>query len=178
MENINGWTKKLLLGPAEDSWKIHSQNLMCAQMCNNFENEAFTKHQIIFDDIEVPNQKEYTSHLSRTIQPRKYIERKRLYEWSVNMFAKETDGRVVQECDSFNEVKKITTPLKEPSDVPSEDQDPLKQMINSIFDQSNKDDDNDQEDNADTENATDDDDLIDDEAIEDEELETNITGNK
>ena len=30
MENINAWTKRLLLGPGEKSWSIHSPNLMCA----------------------------------------------------------------------------------------------------------------------------------------------------
>ena len=43
MENINSWTKRLLLGPDETSWKIHSPNLMCAHRSKNFESDAFTK---------------------------------------------------------------------------------------------------------------------------------------
>ena len=36
-ENINQWTKQILLGPDEASWKVHSTNVACAHMCINFE---------------------------------------------------------------------------------------------------------------------------------------------
>ena len=36
-ENINQWTKRILLGPDEDSWRQHSPNIACSHMCINFE---------------------------------------------------------------------------------------------------------------------------------------------
>ena len=35
-ENVNQWTKRILLGPEEASWKGHSPNVACAHMCINF----------------------------------------------------------------------------------------------------------------------------------------------
>ena len=46
MENINGWTNRLSMGHDEQSWRIHSPNLMCAHRSNNFESDAFTKYRL------------------------------------------------------------------------------------------------------------------------------------
>ena len=45
-ENINQWTKRILLGPDETSWKAHSPNVAAAHMCINFEETEFTKNKL------------------------------------------------------------------------------------------------------------------------------------
>ena len=40
-ENINQWTKRILMGPDEVSWVSHSPNVASAHMCINFEESEF-----------------------------------------------------------------------------------------------------------------------------------------
>lgn len=75
MENINGWTKRLLLGPDEQSWKIHSPNLMCAHRSNNFEIDAFTKQRLLVDMSDEPRRKDYISNSTKTTEPKKTTEK-------------------------------------------------------------------------------------------------------
>ena len=42
-ENVNQWTKKLLMSSDEESWVAHSPNVSCAHMCINFEESEFVK---------------------------------------------------------------------------------------------------------------------------------------
>ena len=134
MENINGWTKRLLLGPDEHSWKIHSPNLMCAHRSNNFETDAFTKHRLDFETSDEPQTKEYSSNSTKTTEPRKTLERRRIYEWSILMFDEEQE-RKVREKDGFNYIKQLTIPLKDPNNVNALHQtdDPLESCIDEIF---------------------------------------------
>ena len=169
MENINGWTKRLLLGPDEQSWKLHSPNLMCAHRSNNFEIDAFTKHRL--DLSEEPKRKLYTSNSTKTTEPRKTVERQRIYEWCVLMFNKEQTRRI-NEKDGFYCIKQLNTHLKNrPNSADSNSKpDPLECCIDDIFNN------NDIGDETytnitmvPTDSSNDDviDDVIDDEAIED-----------
>ena len=45
-ENINQWTKRLLMGPDEISWVAHSPNFASAHMCMNFEESEFIEGRI------------------------------------------------------------------------------------------------------------------------------------
>ena len=45
-ENINQWTKKILLGPDEVSWVAHSPNVASTHMCINFEESEFVKKHL------------------------------------------------------------------------------------------------------------------------------------
>ena len=45
-ENINQWTKRLLMGPDEISWVAHSPNVASSHMCINFEDSEFLKKTI------------------------------------------------------------------------------------------------------------------------------------
>ena len=130
MENINGWTKRLLLGPDENSWMIHSPNIMCAHKCNNFESDAFTKQRLDLTTNCEPSRKEYVSTSTKTTEPRKTVERRRVYEWSVVMFNDE-EKRIVTEKDGFDCIKQLTTSLKKPNDINKPDQ--LEECIDDIF---------------------------------------------
>ena len=114
MENINAWTKRLLLGPDEVSWRIHSPNLMCAHRSNNFESDAFTKQRIEWNISDEPTRKDYNSSSTKTTEPRKTIERRRMYEWSVMMFNDE-HNRCISDKDGFACIKNLTTPLQKPN---------------------------------------------------------------
>ena len=50
-ENINGWTKKMMLGTDASSWVIHSPNLMCSQRCVSFEDGEYRRARM---DLEKP----------------------------------------------------------------------------------------------------------------------------
>jgi hypothetical protein len=134
MENINAWTKRLLLGPDEVSWTIHSPNLMCAHRSNNFESDAFTKQRVEWNNKEEAIVKEYVSLSTKTTEPRKTVERRRLYEWAVLMFNGE-ERRYVSEKDGFSYIKSITTTLKNPSAVNAAgvQKDHLEECIEDIF---------------------------------------------
>ena len=86
MENINAWTKILLLGPDEVSQRIHSPNFMCAHCSNNFESDAFTKKNAEWNVNDEPTRKDYTSSSTRTTEPRKTVKRCRIHEYSTMIF--------------------------------------------------------------------------------------------
>ena len=134
MENINAWTKRLLLGPDEMSWKIHSPNLMCAHRSNNFESDAFTKQRVEWVNQDDPTRKKYVSTSTKTTEPRKTVERQRVYEWAVMMFNEE-QSRCVSEKDGFATIKLITTTLKNTTivDVLDGQTDHLGECIEDIF---------------------------------------------
>ena len=134
MENINAWTKRLLLGPDEISWRIHSPNLMCAHRSNNFESDAFTKQRIEWNENDEPTKKEYVSSSTKTTEPRKNVERRRMYEWMVLMFGDEIT-RHINDKDGFESIKHLTTTLTKPltSNVNMDDIDHLENCIDDIF---------------------------------------------
>ena len=71
--------RKILLGPDELFWKVHSPNVSCAHMCVNFEESEYAKGY-----LDYSNKKAIQSmHVHRyfiTIEPKKVTERKRLYK--------------------------------------------------------------------------------------------------
>ena len=67
MENINLWTKRLLLGLDQDSWLIHSPNVMDVQQSNHFENREFVKARLALDSDAEPN---FMSESIKTTEPR------------------------------------------------------------------------------------------------------------
>ena len=134
MENINAWTKRLLLGPDKISSRIHSLNLMCAHRSNNFESNAFIKQQVKRNDDDKLIRREYISSLTKTIEPKKTIERYHMYEWIVFMFNDESI-RYVNEKDSFYYIKALKTILNKPlsNDVATDKVDYLENCIDNIF---------------------------------------------
>ena len=105
---------------------------MCAHRSNNFETDAFTKHRLDLSDE--PKRKVYTSNSTKTTEPRKTVERQRIYEWCVLMFSKE-QTRIIKEKDGFSAIKLIKTELKNASNTSDSTTmlDPLESCIDDIF---------------------------------------------
>ena len=67
-ENINQWTKRILLGPDETSWRSYSPNVAAAHMCINFEEVEFTKNKLVYG-IGVRSKPHH--HSTKTTTPKK-----------------------------------------------------------------------------------------------------------
>ena len=80
-EIINWMTKLLPLGSDTESWLYHSRNLMFASKSNAYEKQGQVNHNLQYDDSEenIINKIDVTKTKSTT-EPRKNIERYRLYE--------------------------------------------------------------------------------------------------
>ena len=71
-ENVNAWTKRLLMGPDEISWKLHSPNVACAHMCVNFEESEYVRSQLDYSDKKHAKIKSI-HRTSKTVEPRKLL---------------------------------------------------------------------------------------------------------
>ena len=49
-ENVNLWTKKILLGPDEMSWRLNSPNVAYAHMCVNHGEIEYVKGSLDYSD--------------------------------------------------------------------------------------------------------------------------------
>ena len=99
-ENINAWTKRILLGPDELSWKVHSPNVSCAHMCVNFEQFEYAKGNLDYNDINEAKPK--TIHRStKTVVPAALVEKQRMYKWCVLIFHIEVANRVFLASDGY-----------------------------------------------------------------------------
>ena len=107
-ENINQWTKRLLMGPEESSWVAHSPNVASAHMCINFEESEFVKKQLDYSDSGT---KKNTHRSNKTISPKKTREKERLYEFIVAMFKTEVNGRKCYQKDANSIIKTLVTTL-------------------------------------------------------------------
>lgn len=124
----------LLLVPDEQSWKMHSPNLMCAHRSNNFENDAFTKQRLVLDMSDEPQRQQHISNSTKTTEPKNKTERKRMHEWSAMIFNNELE-RVVSEKDGHDCIKKLRTTLKNPNNNIDDclNEDALETCIDSMF---------------------------------------------
>ena len=77
-ENINAWTRRILLGSDELSWKLHSPNVTCSHMGINFEESECFKGQLDFNAIIAKTKKTHRS--TKIVAPLAIIENQRLYE--------------------------------------------------------------------------------------------------
>lgn len=135
MESANGWTKNLLMGPNEQSWRIHSLNLTRAHRSNNFKNDPFAKHRLDVlgnDDIK---RKEHAPNSTKIIEPRKTAEKRRIHEWAALMF-EEDKGLAVCERDNHARMKSLAASLNNPESNAgmNDDNDALESRAESMFD--------------------------------------------
>ena len=129
-ENINCWAKRILLGPNEISWRLHSHNVVCAHMCVNFEESEYIKGQLDYSDIDTAKTK--TIHRSsKAVVPAARIEKERIYEWCALMFSKEVPNRVFIVLDGYDSMKQLKVKLRISSQKPTADE--LENCINGIF---------------------------------------------
>ena len=78
-KNVNAWKKRILLGPDEIPWKVHSPNVACAHMCVNFEESEYVKSHLDYSNKKTGK----TKLIHRTfigVKPSKLLERERLHE--------------------------------------------------------------------------------------------------
>ena len=133
-ENINQWTKRILLGPDEDSWRQHSSNVACSHMCINFEEVQFVKSQLDYGD-GVKHKDKY--HSLKTVVPKLVAERQRLYEWVLAMFLKEVPGRKCSFKDGFDLIPGLRSNITVPV-TPNNNIDGLDECIISMFGESDE----------------------------------------
>ena len=74
-ENVNAWTKRILLGPDELSWKVHSPNVACAHICVNFEESEYVKSHLDYSDKKTGKTKSI-HRISKVVEPSKGRENK------------------------------------------------------------------------------------------------------
>ena len=79
-ENINLMTKKLPIDSTEESWKIHSPNVMVCRRCINFEKQEYTRTTDVFDLDRKNNESkdDYTTCRTKPTIPKSTLERMRL----------------------------------------------------------------------------------------------------
>ena len=102
-ENVNLWTKRILLGSDELSWRLHSPNVAAAHMCVNHEETEYVKSTLDYSDIE--NVKKNEFHRSkRGVVPIKTLEKTRLYEWCIAIFKDDIPGREFKIEDGYTAI--------------------------------------------------------------------------
>ena len=106
MENVNMWTKGLLLHADEESWQKHSPNVMAAKQCAVFEEEQYVRH--------LNDKDKYRDRMKHgTSVPKSMNERSRLYEWMIHMFDNKLPNRILRLKDSDAVVKQSTVNKKD-----------------------------------------------------------------
>ena len=129
-ENINLWTKKILLGPDEMSWRLHSPNVACAHMCVNHEETEYVNGSLDYSDLQSVSSKNlYRS--TKTTSPAKRIEQQRLYEWSLIMFGELVNNRSCIVKDGYDAITKLK--IKLASNNVRDKDDALEMCITNIF---------------------------------------------
>ena len=130
MENINMWSKALPLGTDGKSWQSHTPNLMCARQCINFEREEYSNHRINYEALG-NDQKLIPTYRTKG-EPRKNIERFRLYEFLINTFdsnnASEIDDKFVE-----NIIDNLKTELSPPKEEVNKEADALENVVSELF---------------------------------------------
>ena len=133
MENVNMWVKALPLGNDQESWVVHSPNVMLARQCINFESDEYRRGLINFDKaiekgvIEVDSNKQ-----SLSVEPRKNRERSRLYELYIGMFDDEVPGKVFSLQIANEMIESLTTDLKKPVKKVSVEENDLTACMDTI----------------------------------------------
>ena len=129
-KNANLWTKRILLGSDELSWRMHSPNVAAAHMCVNHEETEYVKSTLYYSDID--NVKSNAFHRSkRGVVPIKTIEKTRLYEWCIAIFKDDIHGRKINIKDGYTAINSLKTKFKQV--VNTETTDPLESYINDML---------------------------------------------
>ena len=87
-ENVNGWTKKIVMDNEHDSWQRHSPNVTVARKCVSFIDGEYKKNYLYLDRINRDEEIEHgrKSYKNNTAIPRQRVEKSRLYEFFTNFF--------------------------------------------------------------------------------------------
>ena len=102
IENVNMWTKRLPLGSSQESWVKHSPNVMMARQSQLYEEHHYRKSRKRMKD-------------NRYVEPRKVVEKQRIFEFVTKYFDGEEEGRTFNMKSANEVVENLTTKLKHPS---------------------------------------------------------------
>ena len=171
-EIINFWTKKLPIKGDEKTWVEHSKNLMFSRKCINYQREQHMRHHLCYrndyDDQVVKKNGVSHGHI-RSVEPRKVVEKSRMYEFIVKLV--ENDllmGVQLLEKHGYEVIDKLECEFNKKDDndeLPSVPTDHLSQSIEALFDYENET--NSPDNNTDTNNIGDREEEVDDESGED-----------
>ena len=129
-ENINLWTKRILLGPDELSCRLHTPNVSATHMCVNHEETEYIKSTLDYNDID--NIKQNNTHRSkRGDVPFKTVEKTRLYEWYIVMFKEHVPGRECMVKYGYSIINQLKTKLSQ--DINKNTTDSLENCISDMF---------------------------------------------
>ena len=129
-EDVNFWTKRILLGPDELSWEVHIPSVVCAYMCFNFEESEYVKINLDYTDTNEAKLKAI-NRTSNIVEPSKLMEREGLYKWCIIMFNNEIPNRECIVVDGYTIMKELKCKLKWA--VKETKLDKLEDFITSIF---------------------------------------------
>jgi hypothetical protein len=136
MENINMYVKQLPIDSSQDSWVIHSPNVLLARQSINFVDQEYRRGLLNFEDaIENDELPEYnTFKHNKFVEPRKNVERKRIFEFLSKYFKGEINNRVVSAKEAHSIIEQLETKLsrKDVVDDTNVVDTNLKNIINDI----------------------------------------------
>ena len=107
MENINKWVKTLSLGSTEESWVEHSSNMVYSRRCLNYCYETYRNARINFDIDANDDIERLELNHKKQKEPRKNLERIRVYELLLTMFGEEKERIHYSRLDAQNFIKKL-----------------------------------------------------------------------
>ena len=105
------------LGSTEKSWVEHSLNIIYARRCLNFCYETYRNARINFDIGANDEIERLELNHKKQKEPRKNVERIRLYEFLLSMFGEEKEGRQYSCLDARNIIKNLKTKLNRPPEM-------------------------------------------------------------
>ena len=113
-ENVNGWTKKIIMDNDENSWFNHSHNVLLACKCMSFVDGEYKTNYLYIDrqnqDMEAERGRK--GYSSNTIIPRQTVEKIRLYEFMTKFFSTELPNRAYSNNDANSIIEDLATELK------------------------------------------------------------------
>lgn len=131
MENINQWAKMLPLGSNEDSWKMHSPNLMCARLCMNFERQEFINRRLGYENSSISSSS--TSTFKNQVTPRQNVEKFRLYEFILGAFNSIPPVKSFQDSFAEDIVTNLTTKLQQETTSNDKSTDDLGETVQNLL---------------------------------------------
>ena len=113
MKNVNMWVKALPLNDDQESWVIHSPNVMVARKCLLFERAEFRRGLLDFEHLvktSITTERQYDR--SGYVQPRKIIKKQRVFEFLVLYFGNEVDQQKSCATEMYDCTENLTTSLE------------------------------------------------------------------
>ena len=112
-ENINKYTKEMVLKGDESTWLKHSPNVVVGRRSIAFSDSQYHRRYLHYDDldqqIEVTDRRSYKTH---GIAPRLEREREIIYEFFVKFFSEEISDRKYDQKEALILASRLKTKIK------------------------------------------------------------------